>query len=367
MFGKAKDRPPKKPMTMYQCTITIIILLAVLMLIISRFSPLFCDLYARFVYGFFTAVFARITSVIPFALGELLLALVLIFLLLSLPLYFVIKKYNADFHPKLKNAYSKIFSLLFTFIIATGVFNCLIMYNCSPLTGKDASKSGYSQKTMDATRQYIADNVNALAEKVSRNNDGNMIFSCDASETARSAVRALGEKYPRLGGFCPKPKEVADSFLMSQMGITGVFSPFTLEANYSGVILDSKKAFVMCHELAHVRGYMNEAEANFIAFLACINSDSVDFQYAGYLFALEQINKSYDSVPVYASAIYDYGKYYPDTYWSENADKEFIPTEIVSEVSTKVNDTYLKVNGIESGVANYSQVVGLILDYFNSK
>lgn len=41
--------------------------------------------------------------------------------------------------------------------------------------------------------------------------------------------------------------------------------------------------FTTCHELSHLRGFMQEEEANFIAFLACIGSERTDFQYSGYL------------------------------------------------------------------------------------
>ncbi|MFQ8979614.1 MAG: DUF3810 family protein [Waltera sp.] len=43
-----------------------------------------------------------------------------------------------------------------------------------------------------------------------------------------------------------------------------------------------EKPATMCHELAHIRGYIYEDEANFIAFLACVESDDSTFQYAGY-------------------------------------------------------------------------------------
>ena len=45
----------------------------------------------------------------------------------------------------------------------------------------------------------------------------------------------------------------------------------------------------MCHELAHIRGYIYEDEANFIAFLACVESDDVAFQYSGYLSVLNYV------------------------------------------------------------------------------
>ena len=37
----------------------------------------------------------------------------------------------------------------------------------------------------------------------------------------------------------------------------------------------------MMHEQTHLRGFMNEAEANFVAYLACENSSDPYFEYSG--------------------------------------------------------------------------------------
>ncbi|MBQ1988537.1 MAG: DUF3810 family protein, partial [Clostridia bacterium] len=39
----------------------------------------------------------------------------------------------------------------------------------------------------------------------------------------------------------------------------------------------------------------------------------------------------------------------------------------VQESSQKVNDTFIKVNGVESGVLSYDEMVGLCLRYYDSK
>ena len=73
------------------------------------------------------------------------------------------------------------------------------------------------------------------------------------------------------------------SEVLSYQGLTGIYLPFTVEANYNGDMPAYDKPFTVCHELSHLRGFMEEQEANFIAFLACIGSERTDFQYSGYL------------------------------------------------------------------------------------
>ena len=53
--------------------------------------------------------------------------------------------------------------------------------------------------------------------------------------------------------------------------------------NYNSGMTDYNIPFTACHELSHLRGFMQEEEANFIAYLACSRSDNVQFRYSGNL------------------------------------------------------------------------------------
>ena len=56
---------------------------------------------------------------------------------------------------------------------------------------------------------------------------------------------------------------------MSRTEITGIFIPFTMEANVNVDIPDYSLGSTMCHELAHLHGFIREDEANYISYLAC--------------------------------------------------------------------------------------------------
>ena len=79
---------------------------------------------------------------------------------------------------------------------------------------------------------------------------------------------------------------------MSWCNITGIFVPFTFEANVNVDVPDYSQPATMCHELSHLRGYMREDEANFIAYLACRNSENVEFQYSGAMLAFVYANNA---------------------------------------------------------------------------
>ena len=112
---------------------------------------------------------------------------------------------------------------------------------------------------------------------------------------------------------------------------------------------------------------MREDEANFIGYLACIGSDAEAFQYSGYLtgwvYAGNALAKAdfegycrlYEQLD--PQAIEDLGE--NNRFWDQ-----FEGT--VSEVSTKVNDTYLKAHSQTDGVKSYGRMVDLMLVYYRS-
>lgn len=88
--------------------------------------------------------------------------------------------------------------------------------------------------------------------------------------------RYTAQEFPALEGYYPQPKKLLVSEILSYQGLTGIYSPFTVEANYNGDMTAYNIPFTTCHELSHLRGFMQEEEANFIAFLACIGSERTE-------------------------------------------------------------------------------------------
>ena len=110
----------------------------------------------------------------------------------------------------------------------------------------------------------------------------------------------------------------------------------------------------------------SEDEANFIAFLICIKSSHSYSRYSGYLLGSWHLMKAlYQVSPErYQNVIATLGsgprgdlKAMRD-FWRKHETR-------LSQVSEKVNNTYLKVNHVKSGVENYGEVITLILSYYS--
>jgi len=187
----------------------------------------------------------------------------------------------------------------------------------------------------------------------------------DTGKLGQEAMKNLGTRFSRLSGHYPFPKPLINSWILSIQQVTGVYSPFTIEANYNRDIPYYDIPFTICHELSHLRGYMQEEEANFIAVLATIGSGDLYFNYSGYVSAWvyagnalaktnrEKFSELYMKINPYTRQDMMYNNEFWDRYDTK-----------VAEVHEEINDAYLKSNGQTHGVQSYGHVVDLMLTYY---
>ena len=219
----------------------------------------------------------------------------------------------------------------------------------------------------------LADKATELrAQLITENENGVYVLPYSESELGRVAQKAyevFAEEYPVFGGRYPVPKHVFFSRLMSWTEITGVFTPWTMEANVNIDISQYSIGSTMCHELAHLRGFMREDEANYISYRVCMASDSVDLQYSGTMLALIHVGNA-----LYGQDAESYAALYQahmspavsrdlaanNEYWAQ-FEKPVAGDTTVADIAEKVNDTYLKANDQTDGTKSYGRVVDLLL------
>lgn len=174
--------------------------------------------------------------------------------------------------------------------------------------------------------------------------------------------------YTELGGNYSDPKPIFLSKAMCYTGITGMYMPYTGEANVNVKVQDFMLPSTAAHEMAHQRGFAREDEANYIAYITCSLNPDADFQYSGVMLALinsmnaladEDINgyrmlqKKYsDGVKKDIAADNDF--------WRRYSGK-------IEKLSNKVNNSYLKSNGQSDGTESYGRMVDLLLAQYKKK
>lgn len=161
------------------------------------------------------------------------------------------------------------------------------------------------------------------------------------------------------------PKRVSFSKYMSYTNLTGVFCPFTGEANVNSNDMDIAVPFTMAHEIMHRWGVTAEDEANCFAFISLYESGEVRYRYSasymGLLYTLPKLQKA--DKALYKKLVgemsdglkADINAYY--THWDQYEGK-------AAEVTSKVNNTYLVLQGEDDGVESYGKVVDWLLAYY---
>ena len=165
-----------------------------------------------------------------------------------------------------------------------------------------------------------------------------------------------------------RAKPVFFARAMSYTLISGVYAPYTGEANYNPLVPPCHLAHTIAHEKAHQRGITSEDEANFFGFLACVHARSAYARYSGWLMAQRQILGLLNRVdPDAARSLSD--RVLPGIRRDLQAAAAFYNRHAgrVSQVQHRINDAYLKVNRVKGGAASYGMSARLILAYHRWK
>lgn len=348
--------------------ITVSALLLVLsagLMILSVQVPDLAEWYSQKVYPVLVSVIGRLTGLLPFSLAEICLYLLLAALVLSLIFLCIGIARKGEAGRRIFSWFSCVM-LAVSILAFLYVAGCGINYHRKTFSAEEGIiTSDYTAEELQEICIWLTAEVNFRADEVSRDSSGVMILSAPEGEGAVEAMEKLAEAFPSLKGYYPMPKKVTVSEILSYQGLTGVYSPFTIEANYNGDMTPYNIPFTACHELSHLRGFMEEKEANFIAFLACIGSDRTDFQYSGYLSGWTYcMNALYRADP----------EEWRDTriLLDEKAEVDVSANSqfwnsyegVISETADRINDTYLRANGQADGVRSYDRMVDLIMAYF---
>lgn len=345
----------------------------IIILLVKNNSWIAEYIFAQGVYKFLAQIISNITGLVPFSLMELSLYITVILIYISLvyiaKLLFFRRK---DIRKKVLSIFinfSCAFSiLLFLFTIFAGTnyyrypFSEINHIKIEESSVEDLYKLNiYLIEQASDLRVYLELSQDYVNENgvIELNNTSWVQLTNSVEE----AYINLSEHYPVLEGSYGRAKPVLYSKFMSRMEVTGIFWPFSLEANINIHAPDYTTPATIAHEMAHQRGFMREDEANYIAYLACIHSDNLLLQYSGTMLALTQAgNALYKEDPelYYETRSFFHKGMYADlrdkaNYWSQFDDT------VISTVSTKMNDTYLKVNNQKDGVKSYGRMVDLLL------
>ena len=335
--------------------------------ITACFSTPFAEFFNRHISSVFRAVFAHISSVIPFSVAE-----TLILCMIPAAVIFFIYSIKVS---AMKNTLTKqIFRILAVvcFIFSTFVLNYSTGYNTRTLD----ERMGMEVDTPTADELYTACAMATIelydleeTVPVSTNGSTRMPYPFSVmTDKLNEAYDSLYEKFDFLSPLHTGVKQIALSRPLTYTHMSGFYTFFTGEANVNMNYPDYVIVYTAAHEMAHQRGIAREDEANFIAFLACIESDDEYIRYCGYTNILEYLAAALAKADYerYSSQVYDF---FPQVTKNELAAyaRAFEPfsDNVAADISSAANDTYLKSQGVSEGEKSYGLVVDLASAYFN--
>ena len=327
----------------------------------------FADFFSRYPGAVLRATLAHLTSWIPFSLAEALLLFlpVALFLLIRT----AIKYYSDSWHNTLvyMGILLSVASLLITLLFCgfgTGYFGSTL----DKKLGLD--RRDVSAEELKYTAEILSEAVAEEAENVTFRYQNFSVMPYSLEEMNKKLLDAydsISDKYSFIQRLDSRLKPVVLSEPWSYTHITGVYTYFTGEANINVNFPDYTIPFTAAHELAHQRGIAREDEANFMAFLVCIESDDPYIRYSGYLNMYEYVSNSLYSAN--AEMYFDVRNTLPTTVRAEmraySAFFDKYRDNVVADVSQAVNDTYLKVQGT-AGTKSYGMVTDLAVAYYKN-
>jgi len=161
------------------------------------------------------------------------------------------------------------------------------------------------------------------------------------------------------------PKPLLLSRLTSWSGVSGFYIPFTGEVTFNEDVPAFDLPMVIAHHKAHQRGYAREDEANFVGYIACVNSTEPYVRYSGYLYGLKVLGVlSRGNIDRYNDLLSRINDGPKADLRERSAFWERMKTSVLSAVSRRTFSGYLRANRVSGGIKNYDEDVALIIGYY---
>jgi len=345
--------------------LTLFLVLQIICLNLLSLVPKFVEIsYSNGWYPIVSQIERVIFGIFPFSVGDLLYAVVLIYLVYSCIATFRNRKFSW------KTTLLKVtnhLSVLFFLFHVLWAFN----YYRMPLFEKMNLSKAYSESDLIQFTEKLIDKTNAVHLSSTKNKLKRIQPTWtqqEVFEKVQNGYQNLSSEYPYFTYSYPSQKTSLFSKPLTYMGFSGYLNPFTNEMQVNSLLPKSSAPMVVCHEMAHQMGYASESECNFIGFLASTKNKDASIQYSGYATALRycfaliaqkdeakfvQLKRT-----LHPGIILDFR--HNEHFWKSY-------DTFIEKGFHAFYDQYLKMNQQEEGMKSYSKFVDLMINYYRDK
>lgn len=351
-------------MSLKNLTLTFLyIVFAALIFILGFFPQAIETYYSNLLYPIVSKTQRFIFSIFPFAIGDFLYALLIIYVLKNI-ISFIRRK------QKTKKEYLSfgLKSINFVLIIYIS-FKLLWGLNYSrPRINEQLqiSDKPYSKEQLLKLNTFFLQKLDTLGSTIDKTTFN--LSTKQLKNVAAVTYSKLGENEPFFRYKYTSVKPATSSWLVSKTGIEGYYNPLSGEANINQRLPGFVLPFVTCHEIAHQIGVAKEDEANLVGYLTAIHSGNAQFQYSAYYnmlrYVLFEIRMKYPED--YNQIITQIPKQVMDNFKIE---REFWAkyNGAMSIYMGKTFDKILKLNNQHKGIKSYQDIVLWLVNYHDKE
>ncbi len=314
--------------------------------------------YSIGIYPYISIALRWISSIFPFAIGDFLYAILILYILyLIIKFFWRIKKNGWKKTDRIKVPVSIINTLLIFYISFKLIWG--LNYSRPSISQQlNIDKEKYTIKDLIILSDYFVKKTNNLKLQIQRQGKIPSYNVKQLENISTEAYLNLTKKYPILNYRSPNLKPVTSSLLTSKAGISGYYNPFSGEANLNMSLPGFTKPYVSCHEIAHQLGIAYEDEANLVGYLAASNSSNIYFQYAA---NFEMLKYVLNEIGMKSNEDYQfiYNQILPSVFEDFKKEREFWQKND-SSMNAYMDftfDSFLKLNNQPKGIESYQDIV----------
>jgi len=336
---------------------------SVLVFLLGLSPKLVLSYYSTGLYPLISNCLRWVSSVLPFAIGDIAYG-ALIFLALR-GIYLLFKKrrvlQKSDWFIVLLKGINIILILYLSFKLLWGLNYARPSISTQLSIGNDK----YNTKELLQLTNFFIERLNKLQPKI---NSRQSYKLKDIKEKSILAYQKMSQANPFFVYSHPSFKPAISSWMISKTGIEGYYNPLSGEANLNMLIPSWVLPFVACHEISHQLGVAREDEANLVGYLTAVNSEDVSFQYSAnynmlrYLLVEVRIKspENYEAL---------YKKIAPGVLANFEAESEFWRSynSQMSGYMSVAFDKFLKFNNQQKGINSYQDIVIWLWNYHKNE
>jgi len=345
--------------------IIIALALAIFLLGLLEDHPKFIErYYSKGLYLFICRVMHPVFNLLPFSVGDIVYLVVIGFII-----YFLVKIVRLALKKQFKQAGIVVLGMVIGVQIGMLAFYLLWGINYfRPSAGQrlHLADSSYTTAELVSLTSMLIDSANATRARVT---PADLQQSNKAiCQTAIQAVSKLSADSSDFYTYEPDIKLSLFTPVINYLATSGYYNPFTTEAQMNYQMPVFLRPFVACHEMSHQMGYGPEDEANFVGFLAAVNSKDRLMRYSAYHEAVDEFMRDLHmrdstlqkqlkkrvSPTVHQDFVIEFN------YWVSHENE-------IDVISSLFYDRFLKANNQPQGLETYNRMVRLVISWYKRK